>query len=61
MTYIAIVQDMKVKRIPVTMGVDGDVVVEVIPADGTVLEEGMQVITNPGPHLADGAAVLITQ
>lgn len=60
-TYIAIVQDMKVKRIPVTMGVDGDVVVEVIPADGTVLEEGMQVITNPGPHLADGAAVLITQ
>ena len=60
-TYIAIVQDMKVKRIPVTMGVDGDVVVEVIPADGTVLEEGMQVITNPGPHLADGAAVLITK
>ena len=60
-TYIAIVQDMRVKRIPVTMGVDGDVVVEVIPADGTVLEEGMQVITNPGPHLADGAAVLITQ
>ena len=52
---------MKVKRIPVTMGVDGDVVVEVIPTDGTVLEEGMQVITNPGPHLADGAAVLITQ
>lgn len=60
-TYIAIVQDMKVKRIPVTMGVDGDVVVEVIPADGTVLEEGMQVITNPGPQLIDGAAVLITQ
>ena len=60
-TYIAIVQDMRVKRIPVTMGVDGDVVVEVIPADGTVLEEGMQVITNPGPHLMDGAAVLITQ
>ena len=60
-TYIAIVQDMKVKRIPVTMGVDGDVVVEVIPTDGTVLEEGMQVITNPGPHLMDGAAVLITQ
>ena len=53
--------DMKVKRIPVTMGVDGDVVVEVIPTDGTVLEEGMQVITNPGPHLMDGAAVLITQ
>ena len=60
-TYIAIVQDMKVRRIPVTTGVDGDVVVEVIPTDDTVLEEGMQVITNPGPHLVDGAAVLITQ
>ena len=60
-TYIAIVQDMKVRRIPVTTGVDGDVVVEVIPTDDTVLEEGMQVISNPGPHLVDGAAVLITQ
>ena len=46
MTYIAIVQDMKVRRIPVTMGVDGDVVVEVIPTDGSVLQEGMQVIAN---------------
>lgn len=52
---------MKVRRIPVTTGVDGDVVVEVIPTDDTVLEEGMQVISNPGPHLVDGAAVLITQ
>lgn len=60
-TYIAIVQNMTVKRVPVTMGVDGDVVVEVIPADDTVLEVGMQVITNPGPHLIDGAAVMITQ
>ena len=60
-TYIDIVQDMKVKRIPVTLGVDGDVVVEIIPADDTVLEEGMQVITNPGPQLSDGTSVLITQ
>ena len=57
-SYTHLVQDMKVKRIPVTMGVDGDVVVEVIPTDGTVLEEGMQVITNPGPHLMDGAAAV---
>jgi len=58
-TYILIVQDMKIKRIPVTLGVDGDVSVEVIPADDTVLEEGMQVVMNPGPHLMDGTDVIV--
>ena len=58
-TYIVIVQDMKIKRIPVTLGVDGDVSVEVIPADGTVLEEGMQVVMSPGPHLMDGTDVIV--
>ena len=58
-TYILIVQDMKIKRIPVTLGVDGDVSVEVITADGTVLEEGMQVVMNPGPHLIDGTDVIV--
>ena len=33
-TYIAVVEEQKVRRIPVTLGVDGDVNVEVIPADG---------------------------
>ena len=58
-TYIVIVQDMKIKRIPVTLGVDGDVSVEVILADGTVLEEGMQVVMSPGPHLMDGTDVIV--
>lgn len=58
-TYIAIVQDLKVKRIPVTIGVDGDVLVEVIPTDDTVLEEGMQVIQNPNPMMVDGADVIV--
>lgn len=58
-TYIAIVQDLKVKRIPVTIGVDGDVLVEVIPTDDTVLEEGMQVIQNPNPMIVDGADVIV--
>lgn len=58
-TYIAIAQDMKVKRIPVTIGVDGDISVEVIPTDGTVLKEGMEVIQNPNPMLVDGAAVTV--
>ena len=46
-------------RIPVEMGVDGDVIVEVIPTDGTVLEEGMEVITNPTPEFTEGAAVAV--
>ena len=59
-TYIAIVQDMRVKRIPVKLGVESDINAEVIPADDTVLEEGMQLITNAGPQLTDGAAVMVT-
>lgn len=58
-TYIAVVQDSKVKRIPVTLGVDGDVSMEVIPADGTALEEGMQVILSPMPGLMDGTDVIV--
>lgn len=58
-TYIAIVQDMKVKRIPVKLGVESDITAEVLPADDTVLEEGMQLITNPGPQHIDGAAVIV--
>ncbi len=58
-TYIAIVQDMTVKRIPVKLGVESDITTEVIPEDDTVLEEGMQLITNAGPQLTDGAAVLV--
>ena len=28
-------------------------------ADGTVLEEGMQVVMSPGPHLMDGTDVIV--
>ena len=56
-TYIAIVQDGKIRWIPVKIGVDGDVSVEVIPTDDTLLEEGMQVVTEPDVSLTDGTAV----
>lgn len=58
-TYIAVVEEQKVRRIPVTLGVDGDVNVEVIPADGSEFMEGMQVILNPGPMTVDGALVTV--
>lgn len=60
-SYIAVAEDGKVRRIPVSIGVDGDVSVEIIPSEGETLEEGMQVITNPSLSMTDGAAVSITQ
>lgn len=60
-TYIAVVEDMKVRRIPVILGVDGDVNVEVSPADGSEFTEGMQVIISPGPMTMDGTLVTIAQ
>ena len=56
---IAVAENMRVRIIPVTVGVDGDVEVEVIPREGDVLTEGMQVITNPEPQTEDGIAVTI--
>ena len=56
---IAVAGNMRVRIIPVTLGVDGDVEVEVIPREGDVLTEGMQVITNPEPQTEDGTAVTI--
>ena len=58
-TYIAVVEEQKVRRIPVTLGVDGDVNVEVIPAGGSEFTEGMQGILNPGPMTVDGALVTV--
>ena len=56
---IAVAENMRVRIIPVTLGVDGDVEVEVIPREGDALTEGMQVITNPEPQTEDGTAVTI--
>lgn len=57
--YIETLENMKIRRIPVTTGVDGDVIVEVIPTDGTKLTEGMQVVTNPNANLLDGMTVTV--
>ena len=59
-TYIAAAEEGKVRRIPVSTGVDGDVEIEVIPREGYELTEGMMVITNPNTELADGMDVTVT-
>ncbi len=59
-TYIAVVSDGKVKRIPVVTGVDGDIRIQVTAQEGFELTEGMQVIVNANTQLADGMDVLVT-
>lgn len=56
---IAVVEGGRIRFIPVKMGIDGDVNVEVIPTDGSQLEEGMMVVIGGGEGLADGMAVTI--
>lgn len=58
-TYIATAQEGKVRRIPVSTGVDGDVEIQVIPQEGYELTEGMMIITNPNTTLTDGMDVTI--
>ena len=58
-TYIATAQEGKVRRIPVSTGVDGDVEIQVIPQEGYELTQGMMVITNPNTTLTDGMDVAI--
>lgn len=47
-SYIEIVENGKICWIPVTIGADGETKVEVLPADGTVLQEGMAVMGHSG-------------
>lgn len=60
-SYIMAVKDGKIHRIPVTTGVDADVEIEVIPAEGETLEEGMQIVTAPGAEFFEGMPVTAIQ
>ena len=55
-----IVENGKICWIPVTIGADGETKVEVLPADGTVLQEGMAVVTSPDPGLTEGMEVMVS-
>ena len=58
--YIELVENGKICWIPVTIGADGETKVEVLPADGTVLQEGMAVVTSPDPGLTEGMEVMVS-
>ena len=59
-SYIEIVENGKICWIPVTIGADGETKVEVLPADGTVLQKGMAVVTSPDPGLTEGMEVMVS-
>lgn len=59
-SYIEIVENEKIRWIPVTIGTDGETVAEVIPTDETVLQEGMAVVIPPDPGLTEGTQVTVS-
>ena len=55
--YIQEITDGAVSWIPVDIGVEGDVDMEIIPADGKTLDETSVLIASPGEQYAEGMAV----
>lgn len=60
-SYIAAVEDGRVRRIPVVIGTDGELNVEIIPAEEGALTEGMRIITSGGVQYTDGQAVTVRE
>jgi RND family efflux transporter MFP subunit len=56
---IAVVEDNKVKMIPVKTGVESDIETEIVPIEEGALKEEMQVIDTPSDLLKDGMTVVI--
>ncbi len=55
-TYIQTVRDGAIHKVPVTVGVESDVALEIIPAEGETVDEQTQVLVTPDPGLAEGTA-----
>ena len=55
--YIQEITDGTVSWIPVDIGVEGDVDMEIIPADGKTLDETSVLIASPGEQYTEGMAV----
>ena len=56
-TSLVVVENGICRMIPVTTGVESDISVEIFPAEGAVLTEGMSYIITPDPMLAEGSKV----
>lgn len=56
-TSLVVVENGICRMIPVTTGVESDISVEIFPAEGAALTEGMSYIITPDPMLAEGSKV----
>lgn len=57
-TYVQAVKDNKITRIPVELGVESDVEIQVIPKDGAELDDTIPVVLTPDANYAEGMEVL---
>lgn len=57
-TYVQAVKDNKITRIPVELGVESDVEIQVIPKDGAELDDTVPVVLTPDVNYAEGMEVL---
>lgn len=58
-TALVTVENGACKMIPVAVGVESDISVEVLPAEGTELYEGLEYIVAPAAGLAEGTPVTV--
>ncbi len=56
-SFVAVAEDGLLRRVPVTVGVDGDILLQVIPREEEELTEGMLVVTEPDPQMAEGTRI----
>ena len=57
-TYVLAVRENKIDQIPVDLGVEGEVEVEIIPKDGEVLDDTTPVVAVPNASYTEGMEVL---
>lgn len=55
--YVQEISDGTVSWVPVDIGVEGDVEMEIIPVEGSSLDENSVLIAEPGEQYTDGMAV----
>lgn len=58
-TYLAVVKDNVIQMVRVETGVESDIQIEVTAPEGSVLEEGMNIVANPNAGMTDGMQVAV--
>lgn len=56
-TYVLVVHDGLIHWVPVTVGVEGDLMTEIVPAEGETLNENTILVASPNESYTEGLAV----